>query len=245
MIALDPVNPAIGCVEGSDGEKLHMITLTLNLQALPVFPMFGPVWIYFSHLYVYLIQGRYAGYLPTISETGVEEFGHEMQFKTFTLVDCTFAMTCLAICFYACLCSDSRIWRALLTFFLVFGFFFNLCIGCCEMIGHRKMHQVAAFSGFVFCLSFEFTVYLMVFNFMTSFAKSARFVFLFFQVPGFLLAGFAECMFQDRNAITWSTVGEYAFLISMFAFAMSFHADLGSMEFVLFYPEETKVDSCS
>jgi hypothetical protein len=238
MLQLDASNPTIGCLQSSNGHRLHMIAIAINLQALPIFPSLAPVWIYFLYFYIYLMQGRYAGYIPTISETGSEALGHELQYKTFVHVDSTFILTCLNLFVYACAHRKSKLLRVILVLLMIWGFIGNVGIACFEMVWHSRLHQASAFFGLIFVMSFEAIIHVLLYNFTPGSRFALRTVFLVCQVPMFILAAFAESMLSDREAISWSTLGEYGFLLAMFSFMLSFDAELGDLKLVLFFAEE-------
>jgi hypothetical protein len=79
-----PASSKVNTHKLCDGKEIHTIPLNVALQVHPVCAILASIWASRSYFVVYVMQGRWANYFPTISETEVEDFGIKLQSRTFT-----------------------------------------------------------------------------------------------------------------------------------------------------------------
>jgi hypothetical protein len=205
-----------------DGNTIYAIPLNIPLPMLPVCAVIASTWGYVCYLVLYLMQGRWAEYLPTISETGVEEFGIKVQSRSFPgfCFMCAFPDICTAM-----YCATfGKTTCAIKTPFIL------LSIGMAGMFGlsfadlkdHLWMHRVCAFIGLSFLIAFESTSCRIAIAGMSNWGKITRVATQIAAWIFFVIAAFAEGIFSVRTCITWSTWGEYACLASMDAYLLSY-----------------------
>jgi hypothetical protein len=238
MLNLDPRDPQIAFLRCPSGADIHLISLNLNLEAFPFFTMFGPLWLYFLFLCVYLMQGRLAGYLPTISETGVESFNHSLQFRFFTWIACTSSFSDLCMALYLCTRTKNPISLFLVFFFIAFGLSGMVGIGCAEMVDHHRTHQVCAVSGTLLLIFLQFAICLILVPYTSLFLQIRRFLYVILQLLSFCLMAFSEFIFPARYSITISTSGEYVMSFFMVLFTFTFGWELREHQMVLFYADQ-------
>jgi hypothetical protein len=205
----------------------HQIPLTLNLEFFPVFTMFFPPWIYFCHLITYIMHGRIAGYLPTISETGTGQFGHIFQYKSFATISLTSLYTGLVITWYVfCAFPKAVKRRVTALFFVIVGSLNMLITGCASMIENHGPHFLSAGLGLAMMIVWQFILYHTIFDGMTLARRITRMCYILIQGIALIVIERSDYIFSHRISITIATIAEYCVLFFLQCFYISFYCDI-------------------
>jgi hypothetical protein len=189
--------------------------------------MFFPPWLYFCHLLIFFIHGRFAGYLPTISETGVGAFGHMFQYKCFATISLTSLYTGLAITWYVFgSCPTARRRNLVALFFVVVGSLAMLVTGCASMVDHHGPHFLSAGGGLAMMIAWQCIIYQTLFCTMSKAQKVRRVGYMIAETIGLVLIARSDHLFCHRVSITVATVAEYAVLFFLQCFYLSFFHDI-------------------
>jgi hypothetical protein len=205
----------------------HQISLDLNLEFCLVFTMFFPPWVYFCHLLIFLIHGRFAGYLPTISETGVGPFGHMFQYKCFATISLTSLYTGLAITWFVFGARPTAKRRnSVALFTVVIGSLAMLVTGCASMVDHHSPHFLSAGGGLALMVVWQCVVYQTLMPGMTVAQKVSRVCYIAAQAIGLVAIERSDHLLCHRVSITVATIAEYAVVFFLQCFYLSFFGDI-------------------
>lgn len=188
------------------------LRLKLDLISVPIFAF--PLCVGIVCMILFLMEGRWSGYLPTISETGTEhpnrEFFASMMscgsvtslfilFMYFNYMKLTLSISCLANTF--------------LVITLILGVIGVGGLGFCPINEVYRFHFAFAFTGFSGILLFE-TISYFVGKKSTKLAVLRAFL-IFMAYCGYFLFGFSEIPFKENTEVTVSTIGEWTLLFCM------------------------------
>jgi hypothetical protein len=214
--------------------SLRQISLNVNLESFPLFTMFAPSWIYFSHLVIYLIHGRAAGYLPTISETGTGDFGERLQSRAFPTISLTTMYTTLSIT-WAVFADAPRATHLRTTAFVLatIGSLLMIVTGCCDLVNHHFPHFASCGGGLSMMIIWQLVLYTTIFNTMSAIRKVTRMCYVVIEAVGLAMIQFAQPIFGDRECVTIATLAEYSVLFFLQCFYLSFYDDIRGWQPVL------------
>jgi hypothetical protein len=216
-----------------NGLHFHAIPLNVQLHVFPLCSLLASLVAYVSYLVSYLMEGRFAKYFPTISETGVDDFNMRMQSRTF----CQITLLCVFVDLYTALhCATfgkSRFTRSLSFVLIVFGLIGM--IGCCfcDLKTSLWGHRIVAFVGMSGLIGYQSFSGWLVFDSLTFCHKVAVAVSQIAAWASFVVAAAAEAMFHPRTCITLSTIGEYACVAVMEVYMLSYWNILRSSQLVI------------
>jgi hypothetical protein len=227
-------------VEAPDGSDVYFVAADVNLETIPILAWFAPSWIYFVEVLVFVMQGRWAHYLPTISETGVEEFGNKLQSRAFASI----AIVYFAGNMLVTLCRSgpearSAIRRATAVF-LTIGIAGMIGFGFADLQYHAIAHRVIGFFGLHSLNLFVTLSFKMEASGMTKFQQVGRTLLAAAAWIGFFVAAYAEFMFSSRICISMSTWGEYLMIGAMQGYLASFYQEFRRSQLTIFYVEDQK-----
>jgi hypothetical protein len=222
----------------SGGGKIHAISIGVNLGAFTILTVFTSAWLYFGLLYLYLLEGRYAGYLPTISETGTQRPCDIAESRAFATICTVSFFADILVMYYAQTYSGLTSLARFSKLVMPIGILGVLITGACDLSLHLWPHRVFAFTG-LFCVSvFEFTVLALAWNGMGPLGKTIRFGLLFIEAIAFVNAAFAELMYSPRACITISTWAEYVYVTMVTGFLSSFYGELNASSLDVFWVDD-------
>jgi hypothetical protein len=227
-------------VEAPDGSNVYFIAADVNLEAIPILALFAPSWIYFAEVLAFVMQGRWAHYLPTISETGVEDFGNKVQSRTFASI----ALVYFAGNMLVTLCrwgpeARSAI-RQATVIFLAIGIAGTIGFGFADLQHHAIAHRVIGFVGLNSLNLFVSLSFKMEAHGMTKFQQVGRFLLAAAAWIGFLVAAYAEFIFPSRICIEISTWGEYVMVAAMQGYLASFYQEFRRCQLTIFHVNDQK-----
>jgi hypothetical protein len=220
------------------GHQRCAIAMNFGLKACPWFTMFGPPYLYFVHLFVYVLHGRFAGYLPTISETGTGEFGHPFQFRAFPAISITTVFSEVVVGMYAIYrFPDAKFARFFMALFAALNGIGMCIVGMVQLHISRMIHAASAFLGFLFILLFQSVVYGLLFQDMSVRDKIKRLIYIVIEFLSLGVVALAEDFCDVRTCITWSTIGEYFLVEFIQGFLLSFWNELDQCQMFLSFEE--------
>ena len=185
-----------------------------------------PLVVAFITLILYLMQDRWSGYLPTISETGTEYpnndfFAISMGIGSFST---GFGLFVRAVYIHQCVTNSK---------FIIIALYILASISSIGIVGlgffsineDHKHHFMFASSGFFSILLFEF-VELISQKSVSLKIKKTRIIALTIAVFGLILFGGIDFILSDRRIITINAFGEYIMLYFMMYIIYTYYYEL-------------------
>lgn len=185
-----------------------------------------PLTVAFVTLILYLMQGRWSGYIPTISETGTEYpnnnfFGILMSTGSFTT---GFALFLHAVYIHQFTGCSQKVAISL----YIFSFF--SCVGIAglgffSINEDHKHHFMFAFGGFVSILLYELIALCSNKSVPTK-MKQTRAILLLLAGIGFFIFGGLDWYLSNRRNATICALGEYLLLYCMMFIIYTYHYEI-------------------
>ena len=228
----NPTNKRIGKLcDLSDHQSAYYIMTGLRIEALPLFPMFGPPWLYFCLLYVYCMQGRWSSYMPTLSETGTELVGHALESRLFAFIATMTAFSEAVVAWYVfARTRPSSLIRYVTRILYIISCGGMVGCGLFTMFDMHFWHFACAVSGFSLIIIYQLICWALAYDFMTPFQRIRRFLYAIIQVFCLIVIGLEEEVFDWRYCATLSTLAEYLCLEGLQAFLLSFYGEIAKCE---------------
>lgn len=210
-----------------NGRVLHTLPWKVHLGAFPVFTMFGPPWMYFFCLCVYIMTGRWSGYLPTISETGTLTVGHTIESRFFASISLSTFFTDIVVSWYVFERSKTpRRIRNIAAFLYLANTFGMIGTGVATMFDHHHWHFMCALLGLFIAIIHQVILWRACREFMTPWQKARRAFYIVGQVLGLSGIELTGRLFDLRFAVTLSTICEYTDLTMLQCFMISYWSEL-------------------
>jgi hypothetical protein len=222
-------------VDARDGRSVYFIAADLSLEAVPVVAFFGPIWVYFMELVIFMMQGRWAYCLPTISETGVGEFSNRVQSRAFVLIGVCYLTSnfLIAMCRSGPGPQSVVLWASVV--FAIIGVTGSVACGSLSLEFHSTAHFVVGFFG-LGSLNVLMLLNSVLGASWTSRAQlTARILVMMTSSCGLFAAGCSETFVPSRKSITVSTLGEYVLVAATQTYIASFYKDLRKCRLTMFY----------
>ncbi|OHT13300.1 hypothetical protein TRFO_16633 [Tritrichomonas foetus] len=207
----------------------HKILVNLHPRILSFLAFIFPLSIGVIILIIFIMQGRWSNYLPTISETGTEYpndsfFAISMGMGSFTTGFCLFAHA-LYVSHY---CKTTKLVNIILFILASTSSLGIAGLGFFSIHLDHTHHFMFAFMGFVSILLFEFVSWKN--NDKTSNEiQRTRIISLMFAVFGLFLFGGLDWYLSHRRNTTITACGEYILLYFMMYIIYTYHHELGSV----------------
>lgn len=202
------------------------ININLHPRIISFLIFIFPLVVSFVALMLYLMQDRWSGYLPTISETGTEYpnndfFAIAMGIGSFST---GFGLFVRAIYIHQCVTNSKFIIITLYTLASIssIGIF---GLGFFSINEDHKHHFMFASSGFVAILLFEF-IEIVSQRSVSLKIKKTRIIALIIAVFGLILFGGIDFILSDRRIITINAFGEYIMLYFMMYIIYTYYYEL-------------------
>lgn len=202
------------------------IKINLHPRIISFLIFIFPLVVAFVALMLYLMQDRWSGYLPTISETGTEYpnndfFAISMGIGSFST---GFGLFVRAIYIHQCVTNSK---------FIIITLYILASISSIGIVGlgffsineDHKHHFMFASSGFVAILLFEF-VEIISQKSVSLKIKRTRIVSLIIAVFGLILFGGIDFILSDRRIVTINAFGEYIMLYFMMYIIYTYYYEL-------------------
>lgn len=188
-----------------------------------------PLVVAFVSLLLYLMEDRWSGYLPTISETGTEYpnndfFAIAMGIGSFST---GFGLFLRVVYIHQCVTSSKLI---IITLYILASIASTgiVGLGFFSINEDHKHHFIFASVGFVSILIFEF-VDIISQKYVALLMKKKRILSLTLAVIGLILFGGIDFILTDRNIITINACGEYIMLYFMMYIIYTYYYELNSV----------------
>jgi hypothetical protein len=207
------------------------IELGLGLNAFPILAGFFPPTFYFTLFALYFMEGRCAGYIPTVSETGTEFPNAHCMAIAFATVAASifysgFSFYWYLVSFYPTT-FISRFFLVFSTLTAMFGF-----IGLSNFPVNIDPyhHFVASFAGLGSILLMQLVSWLIVYRYLTPRSAINRFLLVLLQIIALCVCGYTEAIVGSRARVTTSALSEYTILVLLPFFFLSFSRDLAGID---------------
>jgi hypothetical protein len=237
-LCISPGSESPLAVEAPDGSNVYFIAADVNLEAIPILAFFAPSWIYFAEVLAFVMQGRWAHYLPTISETGIEDFGNKVQSRAFASIGLVYFAGNILIT----LCRSGPELRSVIrqatVSFLTIGIAGMIGFGFADLQHHMIAHRVIGFFGLNSLNLFVSLSLKMMAGGMTRLQQVGRTLLSAAAWIGFFVAAYAELLFDPRICIDLSTWGEYVMIGAMQGYLASFYPEMRRCQLTIFFVED-------
>ena len=215
-------------------DSSNSIDLGLNYQALPFLSITYCFFSIITCFIIYLIQGRFAGYLPTVSETGTEYPNTQIFAHANATTSIATGLSLVLLMIFIQLTQSTNgtqiFWMRLLAFFNFIGI---LGVGVSPLNEVQYQHYFFALLGFISIVIFEVVSFLVIkdSSYSTKVFRGTLLSIGFFALITFL---FADYFCIDRYMVTLSTLGEYFLFFSIQTYLFSFRSELKTIKITLF-----------
>lgn len=232
---LPKITPIISKINKDDLElnSDNSLDTEVGLEAIPIFNFLYSVSAILLSLWLYIMEGRYAGYLPTASETGTEypnhaTFGH----ATSTASIATLYTMIIAVAFIRLTEMNTERNMKLfqiLTCTTVIG---QIGVALSPLNEVRYFHYFFASLGFLSMMTFEIRTYFVIKN-QTTAKRIIRGLILLQEFIGLFVFLFAEWIWNDRVNVTYSAYGEHATFLAIHLYFVTFCDEMHSLKIVI------------
>jgi hypothetical protein len=217
----------------------HCIELSLSFNAFPILAGFFPPTLYFTLCVLFFMEGRFAGYLPTISETGTEYPNNHFMPIAFATVTASIFFSGVGFYWYlVTFFPTNNVSRFLLAFSVLAGMSGFIALSNCPVNVNARNHFLSAFIGLGGILLIQFVCWWIVSPTLRLAAKVAQLALVLLQIAALAVVGFTEAIVRDRLRITLAAVGEYTILALLPVFYLSFSRDLCRVDQLLLALDE-------
>jgi hypothetical protein len=211
------------------------IELGLGLDAFSLFGSLTPPSFYFFLFWLFYMQGRSAGYIPTVSETGTEDPNAHIMAVVFATVASSIFFSGFAFFWYLVTFYRPRIvTKLLLAISIVTASGGFIALSNFPVNKSPANHFTATFIGLGSVLAIQLIAWCIVCSSLSILDSVVRFLLFFGQLVALSLCASTNFVVSNRAAITVSALGEYTFLALLPLFFATFMRDLAGVDqFVL------------
>jgi hypothetical protein len=197
--------------------------MEIRLDALLVVSAFGPPSFYFVLFILYYMQGRFARYVPTVSETGTEHPNAHIMAIGFSSISACIFFGGLSV--YLHLCSFYKFngairWLYVLSILAGSGGF--IALSNFPVNVNRSPHFLSSFIGLGGIITAQLFALFVARGSATRARNAWRMATVAIQAAALLYCGFTEHYTSPRMMVTSSAFGEYLFLafLPLFFFSL-------------------------
>ena len=214
-----------------NNEENNNIEIQIGLDSFSVLIFLYPIIAVLICLILFIMEGRFAGYLPTVSETGTESpnaqvFSHANGMSSIT----TFYTQFLLIIFIKIYQENNEFLIFLLKILMLNTFIGVFGVGMSPLNELKYHHYIFALLGFLSMIIFQFLTYLIIKN---QNLIRIRSILICLEFISIILFSFSNHISNNRYCITISTIGEYILLLSIQTYLLTFKSELKSLKMTL------------
>jgi hypothetical protein len=211
--------------------RFPCIELGIGLDAFPVFGSFIAPTLYFVAFVVYFMEGRWAGYIPTVSETGSEYPNSRLMELVFMTVAVSIFFSGYCLFWYVVTFYRTNLFiRLLLTFGVVSGSLGFLLLTVFPVNIDPPTHFFASFVGLGGVIFFQLIFWFVVYPNQGWISRILRFLLVAGQIVALGTCASVELVVGHRPSVTTAALGEYVFLVLVPIFLTSFSGDLAGID---------------
>lgn len=217
-----------------DLTEMDMISLNYGLHAIALLSFFYPTTGIFINFMVYFLEGRFSGYYPTVSETGIE-YPNNVLFAFSNAIGSfvtSFTML-LIICYLQQHVHISRFISEILYALLTITGLGIAFTGMSPLDEIPYFHYAASSIGFLSTHLFEIATFIISKDCTSMCLKIYRLNIILAQLIGLLVFLVSDTLFDDRVNVTVSTIGEYITFITIQFYLLTWKKEISSMKFFL------------
>ncbi|OHS99804.1 hypothetical protein TRFO_33677 [Tritrichomonas foetus] len=212
--------------------ELPKINIPLNIPHFAFISFLYPPMVGVFCFVVYAMQGRIAGYFPTISETGTQYPNNKIfgQFMSTGALTTMLTLFCY-YCYFRLTHSDTNKKLKFLRVFIFGSGGGIIGLGFSPINENHDRHLLSAVCGFLSILIFELLILTDKHNPKSSPAKKKLQIgSLLLAFSGFALFAASKYVFDYRFDITISSIAEWILLVFMLLVWATWSSELGSLE---------------
>ena len=172
-------------------------------------------------LFIFFMQHRDEGYLPTISETGTELPNNIFMFIIFSTVSISFFFNNLVIILNLKSVCD------VLNFSYLF---FYMSISTCSLNEIPSLHHFSTLVSFYSIVILNFITTILTFKKSSNWEKIIRLFALISENLALIIVALSEYIFSWRYEGTIATLGEYYVIFANTIFSCSYYSNFKRME---------------
>lgn len=203
----------------------------VNLGAWFLFMMLVPPFLYFAALFIYLLEGRYSRFLPTISETGTLTPNRDILLRFFTSITITTGFSQYILSWYTLeKYRPTNLNRKIWFFLIHYNIPAMMLVAYFPMDIHNSLHHFFAFTGFFTVAIVQIYIYVAGRKHMTKFQRYRRFIYILLQFISLFVICTSDPLFPYRASITISTLGEYSELFFLQCFFLSYFHEVNQYD---------------
>jgi hypothetical protein len=225
----DPAPPPPRCFASA---PRSLIRFRLPLQALLYLLCFCPVAISVSLFGLYYLEGRFCGYIPTISETIAEDPNIRFSGGVFSYLAVVVFYTGMVLYWYFSSFYDiSFFWRSFLIWTDIFGSAGLVLLASFPLNGaYSKVHFFWAIMALGNLNAYQYGLLIVAWKRATQKENIVRILIVFGEMIGLLLTALSDKIGTNRQIETISAIGEYTFLLLVPVFLVSFAGQLAKVD---------------
>jgi hypothetical protein len=197
------------------------IPLPVRVDIALLAAAFGPPSFYFSLFCLYWIEGRFASYSPTVSETATEWPNTRIMSIAFGSISSLVIYTgLLPFWFLASFYRSAISARQWLAYFAVSGFFGFLGVSNFPLNTEPKLHRVTAFFALSGTIGIQFGLWRGIRPAIGRWRDALMASLVALQAVALAFCGTSQYYNGPRNRVTENALGEYALLFMLAVFAV-------------------------
>ena len=197
---------------------------------------FMPPMLYLTLLLIFIMEGRWAGYLPTVSETGTEFPNTSVMFVFFTIISGSifFEMIFHSLYIFENF-KTTKLCKGILLFTVILSSFFFCLISVFPCNISPIMHFTSTFVGFSGIVLFQIVTAYITYRSTSNAKNCVRIFSIIMQILSLLDVALSPKLFCERTNVTISAIGEYGIVTFLPIFFMSFYSEMSkSNRFLVF-----------
>lgn len=222
---------------------VSLILLKIRPSAISYVAFMFPLLVGLVAIFPYIFEGRYSGYLPTISETGTE-YPNKTYLAHAMSTGATAVLLTLAYCavYYKFTFNPSESFYFFLKCMCITSFVGILGVGSCPVNEVHDIHLSFAALGFSSILFFEIIVLSKEKPILPVSTFRFRLMFILIGFVGFFAFGASKFIFDPRHNVTISTIGEWILLFCMLYGLTLWREEIDSIEIHIALLDNEKIE---
>jgi hypothetical protein len=213
--------------------RVHSFSLGVRPQGLLILDALMPIALYGGMFVLYCIQGRFALYFPTISETGTGHPNTIYSGVVFSQLGTTSFFNRLCIIIFCFSCYRPRFLLVVgLVVFAVGAFVGNIGLASLPVNVDPANHFIAAYCCFGCTIAFQFALVLVEMGRSGRAIQIYRIVLVLSEITVLEAGAHSDRIVDIRAEDTVSTLGEWLYVAGLLLFWPTFVRELATFEIV-------------
>lgn len=212
----------------------NILLLNVGLDAFPFMSSFLPPIYYFTLFVLYFMEGRFAGYIPTISETGTYPNNYFMICFFCSIAGSIFYLMSSMTYFITSFYNPNIVEKFLLKAITLVSSISYIFISIFPMNTYPAQHFSFVFSAFFGIILFQIIVLIRTRRDYSILVFIFRLIIIFLQITPLILCAISSSIFNYRINVTIQAICEYSIVIFLPFFFMSYSKDLSTVQMYMY-----------